>query len=750
MVDEATLPLALQTLATLTELLQGPCAENQNFMVSQNVGDLVSKIFVNHYYDISDDERWTMKMGAVTMLLSLMEGHMNVPVITTLMQSLEMEPLVKSMDATYREWADERGIRGTRNPIDMAVDFVKETLKGLFLGLGEGNEFEDHLNLACNIFVFMKTVLDVETLVTIEQQAAGHGHEGHEMMVDKTSRGIKELFRGSKTYRFLSQKVATIEIRRDGRLEKVYFRIPSICVYNLRKDSKEALIQGIERSGDGARIADFFERSFGLIREMEYYEEMRQTPGLSLIQKYDPIFDNFSLLIAFVINLFLLFTVDYRYMNDNDMHIPDGQLVDTYRGLGIVQIVVQCLLFVNFFFGPTRIYLEQMWTKFDEFANRAAVEDSKRSLGIEPPNIDPDPAGKLPAPARWLLSLVFLLVWPAFYKRAVFLVVAFIGFYFSPIWYCLQMLQIVFKSPLLQNVVKSITSNWKALLLTGCLLLVVVFIFSIIGYFEFSGSYGATGSLFGINGNCDSLLRCTIVHLVYGLRAGGGISDLTQPPLYGASQDNTAYARLAFDLAFFIILIVMFLNLVFGIILDTFGQLREEREFKTGDQEGKCFICGMEQSEFDRVPNGGFENHIEYDHHMWYYLFFMHYVKLKPSEDHNGQEGFVHDCMESHEPLFYPIGGAMSIEAMNRGGKAMESDDEDDEGAGANKGAAAAGAEAAGGDGITASAASGFYPAPDAEGKRGGDEGVQTELEEMQERLARMEAVLAQLAGATR
>ena len=110
-------------------------------MVSQNIGDLVTKIFTTHYYDITDDDRWSLKYAAVTLILSLMEGHMNVATITTLLQSLDMAPLIDSMDSA-RTWADERGIRATSNPVDIVVDLVKEFVRGLFVGLGEGNDLK--------------------------------------------------------------------------------------------------------------------------------------------------------------------------------------------------------------------------------------------------------------------------------------------------------------------------------------------------------------------------------------------------------------------------------------------------------------------------------------------------------------------------------------------------------------------------------------------------------------------------------
>ena len=55
-------------------------------------------------------------------------------------------------------------------------------------------------------------------------------------------------------------------------------------------------------------------------------------------------------------------------------------------------------------------------------------------------------------------------------------------------------------------------------------------------------------------------------------------------------------------------------NIVAGIIIDTFGSLREEEGDKIRDIEDKCFICGNLKTTFDRLSDntsgGGFAHHI--------------------------------------------------------------------------------------------------------------------------------------------
>ncbi len=51
-------------------------------------------------------------------------------------------------------------------------------------------------------------------------------------------------------------------------------------------------------------------------------------------------------------------------------------------------------------------------------------------------------------------------------------------------------------------------------------------------------------------------------------------------------------ARVIYDLLFFFIVIIIVLNLIFGVIIDTFADLRSEKQNKDLILRNTCFICG--------------------------------------------------------------------------------------------------------------------------------------------------------------
>lgn len=81
-----------------------------------------------------------------------------------------------------------------------------------------------------------------------------------------------------------------------------------------------------------------------------------------------------------------------------------------------------------------------------------------------------------------------------------------------------------------------------------------------------------------------------------GLRNGGGISEsLTNIKSYTDPVNKVSsgyyWGRYFYDLSFFILINMLFIQIIFGIILDTFGELRGQQDKVDQEILNKCFIC---------------------------------------------------------------------------------------------------------------------------------------------------------------
>jgi inositol 1,4,5-triphosphate receptor type 3 len=76
---------------------------------------------------------------------------------------------------------------------------------------------------------------------------------------------------------------------------------------------------------------------------------------------------------------------------------------------------------------------------------------------------------------------------------------------------------------------------------------------------------------------CDDLLHCFQAVTGLGMRNGGGIGD------YYQNTGNPMGWRFLLDFMFYLVVLVVLLNIIFGIIIDTFSELRTDKKERMWD-----------------------------------------------------------------------------------------------------------------------------------------------------------------------
>lgn len=169
---------------------------------------------------------------------------------------------------------------------------------------------------------------------------------------------------------------------------------------------------------------------------------------------------------------------------------------------------------------------------------------------------------------------------------------------------------------------------------------ILIYIFSLVGYVFFKNDFllPSEENNNGIERVCDSLLICIITTFNHGLRSGGGIGDILRKP---SMNEPLFFARTIYDFLFFFLIIVIILNLIFGVIIDTFADLREEKQKKEDTLKNTCFICGLHRSAFYN-KSVSFEEHVKVEHNMWHYFSFIILLKVKNSMEFTGPESYIY------------------------------------------------------------------------------------------------------------
>lgn len=215
--------------------------------------------------------------------------------------------------------------------------------------------------------------------------------------------------------------------------------------------------------------------------------------------------------------------------------------------------------------------------------------------------------------------------------------------------YPFLLLDLVQRSVTLKNIIQSISFNWKQLMSTMILTLIIMFIYATISFTYFPDHFKHESGAQWMN-YCHSLSTCLITVVNNGLRAGGGLGDaLGQPSL----QDTRFALRYWVDFTFYILILIILLNIVFGIIIDTFGDMRNARNEWRDYLNTTCMICDLKKTEIDSAGEGYFR-HINVSHSIEDYIYFMIYVRKKNLNDCDGLEQYVKSLNANKNYAFMP------------------------------------------------------------------------------------------------
>jgi len=166
-----------------------------------------------------------------------------------------------------------------------------------------------------------------------------------------------------------------------------------------------------------------------------------------------------------------------------------------------------------------------------------------------------------------------------------------------------------------------------------------MYVFAFVGFKFFSVEFDSQdGSMI-----CDTVKNCFAIIIDKCFKYDGGIGGYLAS-INELSDENWSekvpieYKRIAFDNFFYIFLLIVMINIVSGIIIDTFATERLFEKKIDDDTQNICFICGYTREELDMVSDkpDGFLHHIKNEHYQWNYLFYIAYLKDKEDTEFTG------------------------------------------------------------------------------------------------------------------
>ena len=228
-----------------------------------------------------------------------------------------------------------------------------------------------------------------------------------------------------------------------------------------------------------------------------------------------------------------------------------------------------------------------------------------------------------------------------------------------PLILSIEILFIVGIFPFLLNILKSFYDKFYSLFICLILTFLIIYVYNWLVMFYMRDTINFENIIEYQSGQyitehfCHSSVQCLLIMINYGTRCYSGISEIL-PMLSTKNNINMYLGRFIYDLTFFIIVTMIMGNVTLGLIVDTFGELRDETYNYENDRNNICFICQLSKDGC-LLKNIDFNEHIKKDHNLWNYVYFLIYLHLNNPNDFSRIEGLVWDKLPEKKYTWFPI-----------------------------------------------------------------------------------------------
>jgi len=333
-------------------------------------------------------------------------------------------------------------------------------------------------------------------------------------------------------------------------------------------------------------------------------------------------------ILLLAINIFFMWETTMEKTNDNllELEILTEDWADNISLiLNIVNLVIAGLAIANYLFFETLLYLKY------KIPRKYGKRDNKKNPIKE---LYPFFSDKRVFPLIW--NVVFgLLAISAEHRR-----------YF----YSFQLLAVTSLSSTMSLAVYSVYLRGAQFVSSAILALIIMLFYAGISFFFYNSPLNS-----GDDQLCTNYRHC-FVSMINFIKMGGGIGD----QLGMVSWENNDYwGRLFYDWTYFFLIILLLVNIINGIVVDTFQQEREDDNKHRDAVENKCFICDQKKTVF--LLNGvSYNHHIKFEHNLFNYIHFLMKLKLTDSGELSTTECMIKSKDLHSQVNFFPKDQALS------------------------------------------------------------------------------------------
>jgi len=675
------LNIAIQVLATILELIQGPCHSNVMAVAQSSFLNTAERLLFSCKYNREIDilktdgvpkntnivqTQCTIKTLILSTYRALIEGTgielsgdgvnpdaqvVARRMIEVLNYEAMMEEAAYIRDKCWEEWE--------RNPLS-DTDLHKRLL----------NLRSEALN-----YLFLTQELDMLDMKTSNtakgDPKCANPYCAKYPRCNKYCLGHARLHTQALN-QFFNGYTCAIEAQHAGKIEKVYFELTDHCRMKLRDmkwvERTKRVIFDVPRNNPKEKLEAMLDKIVLVLYTLKHERELYQrayayrdhNDSKSILTKslnmFTTVFGGMWLLqdnvysavlgSPFLVSLLILCIMTISY-DDGGEKWKNSAGWWSVLLLGWLQVLMCALATVLF------LVKEAMIISFKERQSKGQ-EDPQRLLNVK-------------EPIRWTRQTMWAVLYNYRFWFLLFLMLAAVlGATYSPFCFALHLLDFLVHSSAGSEVMQSARVGGPALGRTFLVGILVIVLYSIVSFVAFrdyltmdriakeaneppGGHYAPN---FNTNQHCTTLYQCVGQHILNGLT--GHIGSVFGDPVVewfpwnqvpeGIDDYSSFQTRSMFIMSFFVIWGFLLSNIMTGQIVEAFTDIRNKKQSSQRDLAERCFVCSLERSEFEHnksVGEFGFIHHVATEHNPLFYLYYLDYLLRVDETEYTGLEAVI-------------------------------------------------------------------------------------------------------------
>lgn len=129
--------------------------------------------------------------------------------------------------------------------------------------------------------------------------------------------------------------------------------------------------------------------------------------------------------------------------------------------------------------------------------------------------------------------------------------------------------------------------------MTTALGVCIIFGYAVVGFENFPEDF-YMGDIENGENTCTTMVQCFFHVMALGPRSTGCVGDVMMRVSF--SNKLHYFFRWLYDITIYIIINIIFLNVLFGVIIDTFAEMRDKKKSIDEDMNSVCTVCSLNRS----------------------------------------------------------------------------------------------------------------------------------------------------------